>query len=204
MERKLIVAGIGGQGVIFATKVLSQAAVMRGERVMASENHGMSQRGGSVMSYVKIGGSEAPLIRRGTADALIAFDRVEAVRNLVFMRAGGSVCANSPDGLEPAVMPRLNELGIKVYTLNADACAKEVGAPAAANLAVLGFAAAHAALGLTLEDLKAAVQTLGPAKAVELNWKALEAGARQAGLAPNPRLGGEPRIRPDGSAMLVG
>ena len=94
MERKLIIAGIGGQGVIYATKVLSQAALMRGERVMASENHGMSQRGGSVMSYVKMGGSDAPLIRRGTADALIAFDRVEAIRNLPFLRAGGSVFVN--------------------------------------------------------------------------------------------------------------
>ena len=179
MERKLIIAGIGGQGVIFVTKVLSQAALARGESVMASENHGMSQRGGSVMSYVKIGGSEAPLIRRGTADALIAFDRIEAIRNLPFMRSGSSVCLNSPNGLEPAVMPRLNELGINVYTLNADTCAKELGVPAAANLVVLGFAAAHNALGLTLDDLKSAVQTLGPARAVEMNLQALEAGARQ-------------------------
>ncbi|MBI3243203.1 MAG: indolepyruvate oxidoreductase subunit beta [Chloroflexi bacterium] len=186
MERKLIIAGIGGQGVIFVTKVLSQAALARGESVMASENHGMSQRGGSVMSYVKVGGSEAPLIRRGTADALIAFDRVEAIRNLPFMRAGGKVCVNSLNGLEPAVMPRLNELGINVHTLNADACAKELGAPAVANLVVLGFAAAHQALGLTLDDLKEAVKTLGPAKAVEMNLKALEAGARKAALTPDP------------------
>jgi indolepyruvate ferredoxin oxidoreductase beta subunit len=176
MERKLIVAGIGGQGVIFVTKVLSQAALARGESVMASENHGMSQRGGSVMSYVKFGGSDAPLIRRGTADALIAFDPVEAIRNLPFVRSGGNVCVNSPNGLEPAVMSRLNELGIQVHTLNADSCAKELGAPAAANLVVLGFAAAHEALGLTVDDLKGAVQTLGPARAVEMNLKALVMG----------------------------
>ena len=186
MERKLIIAGIGGQGVIFVTKVLSQAALTRGESVMASENHGMSQRGGSVMSYVKIGGSEAPLIRRGTADALVAFDPVEAIRNLPFMRAGGIVCVNSPNDLEPAVMPRLKQLCISVHILNADACAKELGVPAAANLIVLGFAAAHNALGLTLEDLKGAVQTLGPAKAVEMNVKALGVGARRAALTPGP------------------
>jgi indolepyruvate ferredoxin oxidoreductase beta subunit len=186
MERKLIIAGIGGQGVIYATKVLSQAALMRGERVMASENHGMSQRGGSVMSYVKIGGSDAPLIRRGTADALIAFDRVEAIRNLPFLRAGGSVFVNGADGLEPAVMTRLNELGIGVHAIAADARAKELGLAAVANLIVLGFAAAHDGLGLALGDLKEAVQALGPARAVALNLKALETGA---GLAsPRPTL----------------
>jgi len=180
MERKLIIAGIGGQGVIFVTKILSQAALACGESVMASENHGMSQRGGSVMSYVKIGGSEAPLIRRGTADALIAFDSVEAIRNLSFLRAGGKVCVNSPNGLEPVVLTRLNELGIQVHALNANACAKELGAQAVANLVMLGFAAAHSALGLTLEDLKGAVQALGPAKAVEMNLKALNIGASNA------------------------
>ncbi|HLF00544.1 MAG TPA: 2-oxoacid:acceptor oxidoreductase family protein [Anaerolineales bacterium] len=180
MEQKLIIAGIGGQGVIFVTKVLSQAGLMRGEHVMASENHGMSQRGGSVMSYVKIGGSEAPLIRRGTADALIGFDRLEAVRNLSFVRVGGYVCVNSPNGFESAVMPRLGELGIKVQTINADACAKGLGSQAVANLVVLGFAAAHGALGFTVEELKGAAQALGPAKAIELNLKALEMGANTA------------------------
>lgn len=176
MELRLIIAGIGGQGVIFATKVLSQAALARGERVMASENHGMSQRGGSVVSHIKIGGGEAPLIRRGTADALVAFDRVEALRNLPFVRAGGCVCVNSSNGLDP-VMDRLSELGITLYTLNADACAQELGAPAVANLVVLGFAAAHSVLGPTLADLKAAVRALGPAKAVEMNVRALAMGA---------------------------
>ncbi|MEK6574051.1 MAG: 2-oxoacid:acceptor oxidoreductase family protein [Chloroflexota bacterium] len=182
MERKLIIAGIGGQGVVYATKVLSQAGLLRGERVMASESHGMSQRGGSVMSHVKIGGSDAPLIRRGTADALVAFDRNEATRNLTFVRSGGSVCVNSLDGLDPAVMARLAETSISVHSIDADALARELGAPSAANLIVLGFAAAHGALGLTVTDLKESVRALGPAKAVENNLKALEAGVSTASL----------------------
>ena len=188
MERKLIIAGIGGQGVIYATKVLSQAALMRGERVMASENHGMSQRGGSVMSHLKIGGSDAPLIRRGTADVLVAFDRVEAVRNLPFLRAGGSVFVNSWDGLEAAVMARLNELGVAVYAVGADAYAKELGSSAVANLVLLGFAAAHEALGLTVGDLGEAVPALGPAKAVALNLKALNTGAGLASPQPSAAI----------------
>jgi|SRR5579859_632455 len=180
LERKLVVTGIGGQGIIFVTKVLAQAAMARGERVMASENHGMSQRGGSVMSYVKIGGSEAPLIRRGTADTLVALDRVEAIRALPYLRLSGQVCVNSPDGLGSEFMPRLNEMGVQVHAFDADACAKELGASPVANLVLLGFAAARGALGLTIDELQTAVQTLGPAKAVGLNLKALEMGARRA------------------------
>lgn len=177
---KLIIAGIGGQGVVFATKVLSHAALARGERVMASENHGMSQRGGSVTAHVKIGGSQAPLIRRGTADALVAFDPAEAMRNLPFVRSGGSVFVNSGTGLDPGVMGRLRELGIGVLALDADGCAREIGAPAAANLVVLGFVAASAHIGLSLDDLKATVRALGPERAVELNLRALEIGAAKA------------------------
>ncbi len=184
MERKLILAGVGGQGVVYATKVLSQAAVLRGDSVLASENHGMSQRGGSVMSHLKIGGSQSPLIRRGTADAILAFDPVEAVRNLPFLRAGGSVFVNSANGLDPAVMPRLAELGVQVYSLDADACARSLGRPAVANVVVLGFAAAHGELGLTVDDLKAAVRSLGPARAVETNFQALEMGAATSSRRP--------------------
>lgn len=180
MESKLIIAGIGGQGVVYATKVLSHAGLLRGERVTASENHGMSQRGGSVMSHVKIGGSDAPLIRRGTADALIAFDRNEAARNLTFVRAGGSVWVNSTNGLDPALEKRLAELGVPVHAIDAAALAQELGSPAAANLIVLGMAAARGGIGLSVEDLKNAVRSLGPAQAVEANLRALDAGASRA------------------------
>lgn len=182
MKRKIILAGIGGQGVIYATKVISHAAAARGESVLASENHGMSQRGGSVLAHIKIGGGDAPLIRRGTADVLVAFDRTEATRNLLFIRAGGGVYVNSRNGLDPQVLERLKELSVGVFTFDADACARELGSPAVTNLIVLGFAAAHTdtRLGLTVEELKEAVRALGPAKAVGLNLKALEMGAAQA------------------------
>ena len=76
---KLILAGIGGQGVVFATRLLAQTAAAMGMPVLASETHGMSQRGGSVLAHLKLGGTESPLIRRGTADILLAFDRDEAL-----------------------------------------------------------------------------------------------------------------------------
>jgi indolepyruvate ferredoxin oxidoreductase beta subunit len=186
MERKIILAGIGGQGVIYATKILTQAALARGEQVLASENHGMSQRGGSVLAHIKIGGSEAPLIQRGTADALVAFDRTEAIRHLVFIRAGGCVTVNSADRLTPALEARLTELGVQLWTVAAEPIARQAGAPAATNLVVLGFAAAHGALGLTLDELAGAVRALGPAPAVERNLRALRDGAAQAEASRAP------------------
>ncbi len=180
MERKFVIAGIGGQGVIYAAKVLSHAALARGERVIVSENHGMSQRGGSVQAHVKIGGSDSPLIRRATADALISFDRVEALRNLAFARPGGQVIVNSSQPLDAAVMDCLSELNITVHLIDADACARELNAPATANLIVLGFAAAQPDSGLIVNDLQSAVKSLGPARAVDVNLSALALGAQLA------------------------
>ena len=181
MELKIVIAGIGGQGVIYATKILAQAALARGERVMVSENHGMSQRGGSVLAHVKIGGSESPLIRRGTADALIAFDRTEALRNLTFARPGGYVFVNSAQPYEPALQERLQELNIALRMVDVEACVRELGTAAVTNLVVLGFAVAQADWSLTLDDLTAAVRVLGPSRAVELNERALLRGH----VAPN-------------------
>ena len=119
MELKLILVGLGGQGVVFLTRLLSKTAMALGQPVMVSETHGMSQRGGSVISHLKIGGSEAPLIRRGTADLLLALDPDEAVRNLPFLRRGGTVFVNSDNGLRPEVAEHLERLDIQVLTLPA-------------------------------------------------------------------------------------
>ena len=173
MALKIVIAGIGGQGVVFATKVLSQAGMQRGDSVLASENHGMSQRGGSVTSHLRIGAGNAPLIRRGGADVLVGLDRAEAIRNLTFVRPGGAVYVNSPDGLDPSLAPRLAELGIRVHAIDAQRRAAEIGVPAAANLVLLGFAAAHPNFGIGVTELEAAVRALGPATAVEDNLRAI-------------------------------
>ncbi len=180
-EIKLVIAGIGGQGVVYATKVLSQAGLAHGDGVMASENHGMSQRGGSVTSHLRIGGSDAPLIGRGAADSLVGLDRSEAIRNLTFVRRGGTVFVNSPNGLDASLSARLDELEIRVHAVDADRCAMELGSTAVVNVIVLGFAAAHGEFGVTVEELGAAVRALGPPTAVDRNLQALAAGARRTG-----------------------
>jgi indolepyruvate ferredoxin oxidoreductase beta subunit len=180
MERRFVVAGIGGQGVVFATRLLAQVGLARGVPVTACENHGMSQRGGSVMSHVRLGGSDAPLIARGSADALVAFDRDEATRHLPFVRAGGTVYVNADRPLDASLAARLGELAIRVHAIDAHASALALGTAAVTNLVVLGFAGADPAFGIGARELEDAVRALGPAAAVARNLDALAMGARQA------------------------
>ena len=119
MELKLILSGLGGQGVVFLTRLLAQTAISLEHQVMVSETHGMSQRGGSVMSHLRVGGGEAPLIRKGTADVLIALEANETVRNLSYLRQGGTVFVNSENGLPNEIMPHLERLNIQAYHLPA-------------------------------------------------------------------------------------
>lgn len=181
VEIRLILAGLGGQGVVFLTRLLAQSAVSLGYPVMVSETHGMSQRGGSVMSHLKIGGSEAALIARGTADALLALEPDEAVRNLPFLRPGGTVFVNGDGGLRPEVAEHLDRLGIEVLTIPATEMAVELGSAAVANVILAGFAAAHPSLGLPLDKMLETVESIAR-RGQSLNRKALQAGY-QAGQA---------------------
>ncbi len=175
MELKLILVGLGGQGVVFFTRLMSHTAMALGYPVMVSETHGMSQRGGSVISHLKIGGSEAPLIRRGTADILLAMEPDEAVRNLSFLHRGGTVFVNSEDGLRPEITEHLDRLTLQVYSLPAGQMAMELGTAAVTNVILAGFAVAHSALPLPIETLRETVKTIAP-RGRELNLQALELG----------------------------
>lgn len=174
-ERKVIITGIGGQGIVFLTRLLSQTALELGQGVVVSETHGMSQRGGSVISHLKINGSDAPLIQRGSADVMIALDAGEATQNLDFMRRGGAVFVNSAEGLRAGLAPHLERLDIRVLNYPATAVAVELGSPAAANIVMAGFVAAFSVLGLPYEDM---IQTLKQIskKGSENNLRAIHAG----------------------------
>lgn len=175
MELKLILVGLGGQGVVFLTRLLSNTAMALGYSVMVSETHGMSQRGGSVISHLKIGGSQAPLIRRGTADLLLALDQDEAVRNLPFLRRGGIVFINSDNGLQPEIAEHLERLDIQILTLPASQMAVKLGTAAVTNVILAGFAIAHPTLPFPIETLRETVEAIAP-RGRELNLQALEAG----------------------------
>ena len=174
-ERKVIITGIGGQGIVFLTRLFSQTALDLGLGVVVSETHGMSQRGGSVISHLKINGSDAPLIQRGSADVMIAMDPGEAMQNLDFMRRGGTVFVNSAEGLHESLSPHLERLDIRVLNHPATATAVELGSPAAANIVLAGFVAAFFILGLPYENM---IQTLKQIskKGSEKNLQAINAG----------------------------
>ncbi len=153
-EIRMVLAGLGGQGVIFLTRLLARAALSLGLPVMVSETHGMSQRGGSVLSHFRIGEGQAPLIRRGSADMVLALELNEAVRNAPFLRPGGRLLVNSEEPLPEALLEPLDALGITVQLAQADRLAQQLGSAGVANVIMAGYAAATPAFPLPIEALR--------------------------------------------------
>jgi indolepyruvate ferredoxin oxidoreductase beta subunit len=178
-ETRIILAGLGGQGVIFATRLIAQAAVRVGWPVIGSETHGMSQRGGSVLSHLKLAAAEAPLIRRGTADLLLAFERDEAVRALPFLRSGGVCVVNAEDGVGYDLEGALAQASITVHALPATPMAMAQGSAALVNVILIGFACALGALPIPEEALRATLAE-GPAARREQNLRGFSAGVDAA------------------------
>lgn len=175
---KLILAGVGGQGILFATRIFSETALALGYDVLGSETHGMSQRGGSVISHLKIGPYQSPLIRQGTADVLISFDEDEAYRTLPFLKPGGLCVVNSsrPDFWDAAVKAYLDKNGIAAHTFPADKIAMELGSPRSANLALIGYVVSRSETTFGYDAIKATVERISPSRYKEVNLGALEAG----------------------------
>lgn len=178
-ELRVVIAGIGGQGVIFATRLLTQAAIHLGLPAIAAESHGMSQRGGSVVSHLRIGGLQSPLIRRGTADLILGLDETEALRNLVYLRAGGSAVVNSEQALNPEIDLRLRSREIAAYCLPASQLAIDLGAVTIANVVLTGFAVGLGLFPFTEQDLRETLQEAVP-RGRELNFQALRRGLELA------------------------
>ncbi|HLF90684.1 MAG TPA: 2-oxoacid:acceptor oxidoreductase family protein [Anaerolineales bacterium] len=175
METKIILCGLGGQGVVFLTRLLAKTAIANGLPVMVSETHGMSQRGGSVISHLKISGNQAPLIPHGTADILIALETDEAVRNLPYLRSGGTAFVNAKNGLRSEVAGEVSRLALDIHCVPASQLAIELGAAAVANVVLAGFAAAHPKMPLSFETLQETLKNISK-RGLELNLIALETG----------------------------
>jgi indolepyruvate ferredoxin oxidoreductase beta subunit len=190
---RLVVAGVGGQGILFATHLLEQAALGRGLPVLGAETHGMSQRGGSVLSHFKVGPFRGPLVRRGSADCLLGMTLDEAWRHAAYLRPGGFAVLNCDESALDGspVAGRLREQGVEVWAESADAVAMRLGMPTLANVALLGCALAHPDFPFRLEEVRAAVEARSPARFLEPNLQALEEGHR-LGTARAARRGGKP------------
>jgi len=178
VDLKLILSGVGGQGVLFATSVFSETALALGYDVLGSETHGMSQRGGSVISHLKIGPYESPLVRQGTADVLLAFDEQEAYRTLSFLRRGGVCFVNSARGdfWDGGVKGYLIKNRIQTHSCPGDDVALSLGSPRSANLVLIGRALAEPGLPFEPDQIRETIGRITPSRFREPNLRAFDAG----------------------------
>ena len=197
--KNVLLSGVGGQGVVLASYVLSQVALAEGYDVKQSEVHGMSQRGGSVTSHFRFGDKVwEPLVVQGTADILLAFEALEALRYVHWLRPDGLLVYNSlrinpaPVSAGLAVYPgdidaRIAEAWPSVLRVDASTIAREAGTVKAANVVMLG--AVSPAFPFAQGTWEAVIRDAVPPKTVEVNLRAFHLGV-SAGAArqSSPRL----------------
>lgn len=183
--RNIMIVGVGGQGTLLTSRILGGLALQAGFDVKLSEVHGMAQRGGSVVTYVRYGEQVAePIVEEGCADVIIAFERLEALRYAHYLKKGGVLIVNDqridpmPVVIGAAQYPEhiLEELSreFTVYSVDAMEEAKKLGNPKAFNIIVLGVAAQH--MEFDKEQWLKVIEGTVPPKTVELNKKAFETG----------------------------
>jgi indolepyruvate ferredoxin oxidoreductase beta subunit len=181
LKARIILCGVGGQGILYAQKVLEAAALEKGERVIGCETHGMAQRGGSVISHLKVGGFHSPMVREGTADCLIAFEKAEAQRNIGFLGSGGLLFANAAGGLLPGPLENfVSANGLQVFSLDADAICLERNLKRSLNVMLLGFCAGHDRFPFSEKEIREAIARTSPRPMQEANLQAFEEGIRCA------------------------
>ena len=168
MVTSIMIVGVGGQGSLLASKLLGRAAMDKGYDVKVSEVHGMSQRGGSVVTYVKFGDKvNSPIIDKGEADYIISFELLEAARYVQFLKPG----AEYPSEL----IAKMEAAGAKVDAIDALTIAEQAGSSKATNIVLMGVFSKYIK-EISKEEWVKAVEASVPAKFLELNMKAFEMG----------------------------
>ena len=185
MKKDIILAGVGGQGILTIATILGAAALNRGWHLKQAEVHGMCQRGGDVQSHLRLADSEiwSDLIPLGKADMILSVEPMEALRHLPYLDPKGWLIANMTPFKNIPNYPDPEQLYAEIRGLpnhvliDADSIAKEVKAPRAMNIVMLGAAATH--LGFSAEELNRAITEIFSRKGeqiVEANLRALAAG----------------------------
>ena len=183
--KNIMIVGVGGQGTLLTSRILGGITVDAGFDVKLSEVHGMAQRGGSVVTFVRYGEKVAePIVEEGQADVLIAFERLEALRYAHFLKSDGALIVNDwridpmPVVIGAAEYPEniIENLSKehKVYTVNATEEAKKLGNSRVFNNIVLGVAAQH--MDFKKEDWLEVIANTVPPKTVDINQKAFLVG----------------------------
>ena len=184
--KSVMIVGVGGQGTLLASRVLGSAMLSQGVDVKVSEVHGMSQRGGSVVTYVRYGDKVySPIIAQGEADVLLAFEALEAARYLPWLKPEGTVVVNTQQ-MDPMpvvtgvaeypkdILGKVREQGVKVVALDALGMAEEAGSSKAVNVVLIGAMAKKLDLPkeVWIDTIKETVQS----KFIDMNLKAFELG----------------------------
>lgn len=185
MTKNIMIVGVGGQGTLLTSRIIGKTALEMGNDVKISEVHGMAQRGGSVVTFVRYGEKvNEPVVEEGCADVIIAFERLEALRYAHFLKKDGVLVINDCR-IDPMtvvigakqypenIIEGLSEK-YKVYAIDGMQIAKDLGNSKVLNSVVLGYAAKH--IGFTKEAWVDMVKKTVPAKTIELNVKAFEEG----------------------------
>jgi len=184
--KNILFVGVGGQGTILASKILTQGLLKYGYDVKMSEVHGMAQRGGSVTTQVRFGEKVySPLIEKGTADVIVAFEKSEAARYVEYLREGGKLVVNDYEIVPVTVLigdekypenvnEKLKAIGAHTLIINASDIAVKLGNIKAQNVVLLG--ALLKALNLDKINWNEILEASVPAKAIEINKKALALG----------------------------
>lgn len=181
----IMIVGVGGQGTLLASRILGNCVIKEGYDVKVSEVHGMSQRGGSVVTYLKYGDKVySPIIDKGEADIILAFEELEALRCVSYLKKGGTIIVNTqkinpmpvivgkaqyPDN----ILNKLENAG-NVIALDALSLAKDAGNIKAVNVVLIGVLAKSSAI--SYEKWIDAIKSTVPEKFLEINLKAFELG----------------------------
>jgi indolepyruvate ferredoxin oxidoreductase beta subunit len=188
-----ILAGVGGQGTVLASKLIAQSAMSKGLKVRTAETIGMAQRGGCVVSHVRIGEEiHSPLIPLQSADVVIGFEPAEAVRTLAYLKDNGTVVVSRTaikpvtdslsksdyDGEE--MLKYLSSHVKRLIVVDSTAIFAACGTVKVLNIALLGAAASAGVLGVSAEDMENTIKEKLPQKFIDMNLIALRAGAGNA------------------------
>lgn len=181
MKVQIILAGIGGQGILFSSKIFSELGLKLGLDIMGSETHGMSQRGGSVIAHVKLGKFQSPVIRTGTADILYSFEENETYRTLKFLKRGGMCFVNleDPGRFDQKVLDYLKEKEITFRSFDASGAASKISSVMFANILLIGYSVGTGLVPFNTEDLRYVLESVSKKKNLEINLKAFEIGLRE-------------------------
>lgn len=185
MTKNIMIVGVGGQGTLLTSRIIGKTAMKMGLDVKISEVHGMAQRGGSVVTFVRFGEKVCePVVEEGQADVIIAFERLEALRYAHFLKKDGALIVN-----DCRIDPMTVVIGAKkypeniietlkkdhdVYAIDGQKMAMELGNSKVLNSVVLGYSAKF--IGFDIDSWLEVVEDTVPPKTIELNKKAFAAG----------------------------